>query len=183
MRRQKFAHQPLCEMCLSEGRVVPAGVVHHRVEHHSDKTKFFCVGADDLQSLCRRHHETIHGRIIEPEWTGTDGWPISKDEQQRKAQQQTVRMRTNWEDDDDASVIALCNRIGDAIASEPSSATVIRALLTVLTRELSLVCPDCRSNLAREIKQRIPDMLRKANAAARERERTQPDGQQAHMCH
>jgi hypothetical protein len=81
MRRQKFAHSPLCEACLAEGRVVPAEVVHHRIKHALDRTKFFRVGLDDLASLCRDHHERLHGRKLEPEWIGVDGWPLPPEQQ------------------------------------------------------------------------------------------------------
>jgi hypothetical protein len=82
MRRQKFASQPLCELCLSEGLVRPANTVHHLTEHHGDKTRFFHVSLADLQSLCREHHEKLHGRIIEREWIDPiTGWPLPPERQ------------------------------------------------------------------------------------------------------
>jgi hypothetical protein len=69
--------------------------VHHLTEHHGDKTRFFHVSLADLQSLCRDHHERLHGRKLEPEWIGVDGWPV---EQVGNA---NLKPSEHWEDDDD----------------------------------------------------------------------------------
>jgi hypothetical protein len=77
-------------------------------------------------------------------------------------------------------IFGLCDRIANAIGNEPDIAIIVRSLLTVLTKELSLVaCPECRANLADEIIERVPDMLSRANAAA---ERASA-GEHAHTCH
>jgi len=93
IRRRKLAVQPLCEVCLSEGRVHPAEVVHHRTEHGGDRAKFFIVGLGDLQSLCRRHHEMAHGRVVEPVQIGVDGWPVEQ------ADNISLKPSEHWEDD------------------------------------------------------------------------------------
>jgi len=95
IRRRKLAQSPLCEVCLGEGRVHLAEVVHHRIEHEGDRTKFFLVGINDLQSLCRRHHEMAHGRVVEPVQIGADGWPVEQ------GSIPTVKPGKPWEDDDD----------------------------------------------------------------------------------
>jgi hypothetical protein len=73
----------------------------------------------------------------------------------------------------DASVIELCQRIDAAIGDAADPEVVFRSLLSVMTKRMSFVCADCRKDLAREIRARLPDMLRRANAAAAERERAQ----------
>jgi hypothetical protein len=107
MRRQKFASQPLCELCLSEGCVHLAEVVHHLTEHHGDKVRFFHVSLDDLQSLCRPHHEKLHGRTTEREWIGVDGWPLPPEQQAEREREQMARRL--WENDnaDDESERAM----------------------------------------------------------------------------
>jgi len=55
--RYKRLH-PLCEECERRGRVVPADVVHHKVEIAlgGDPLSF-----DNLESLCHSCHNKIHG--------------------------------------------------------------------------------------------------------------------------
>jgi hypothetical protein len=81
------------------------------------------------------------------------------------------------------TVIDLCQRI-DAVftdADEPDA--IFRAMFSVLTKHMSQLCAECRKDLARELKQRIPDMLRRANAAAAERERAQEQDHLRAQCH
>jgi hypothetical protein len=82
-----------------------------------------------------------------------------------------------------STVIDLCKRINAVFTNADEPEAIFRAMMTVMTRHMSYLCADCRKGLARELKQRVPDMLRRANAAAAERERAQVDGLQAHMCH
>lgn len=62
----------LCQMCLKQGRTEPAVHVHHLTPHAGDETIFW---TSELTSVCRRHHNELHGRASRPE-IGEDGWPI-----------------------------------------------------------------------------------------------------------
>jgi hypothetical protein len=76
----------------------------------------------------------------------------------------------------DATVIDLCRRIDAAIGDDADPEAIFRSLLSVMTKRMSYVCADCRVDLAEEISACIPGMLRRANAAAAERERAQEHG-------
>jgi hypothetical protein len=97
IRRRKLAQSPLCEICLSEGRVRPGEVIHHVAEHGGNSAKFFLVGLADLQSLCREHHERLHGRKLEPVQIGVDGWPVEQ------ADNINLKSSEHREDDDDGA--------------------------------------------------------------------------------
>jgi hypothetical protein len=56
-------------------------------------------------------------------------------------------------------------RIVLAIGVEPL-ADVLGALVDVIAFEMSLVCPDCRENIARALIEHVPLMLREANSAS-----------------
>jgi 5-methylcytosine-specific restriction protein A len=104
IRRRKLAHNPLCELCLIENRVRPAEVIHHLVEHAADPVKFFVVSLADLQSLCREHHEKLHGRVIEREWIdAATGWPVSDAAHAPSATANHAHgpVGMYWEDDDE----------------------------------------------------------------------------------
>jgi len=73
-RRYQLRAHPLCELCEAEGRAVLADIVHH-VEPHDGNVTSFWFGT--LQSLCRSHHERIHGRDHRVE-IGVDGWPVKQ---------------------------------------------------------------------------------------------------------
>jgi len=55
---------PICEICLSEGRITPAEHIHHKIEYLSGKTErerlnlFYDV--NNLQCLCSECHRKIH---------------------------------------------------------------------------------------------------------------------------
>jgi hypothetical protein len=70
-------------------------------------------------------------------------------------------------------VDALCSRIQTAIEDENEDREdIFTALTAVFVFHLSLLCPQCRKDVAHELKRRIPDMLARANreAAARARD-------------
>ena len=97
VRRRQLARQPLCERCLAVNLVRLAEVVHHIEDHGGDRAKFYL---GKLESLCRQHHEELHGRTNSTPWTGVDGWPASPQEQaQRERQRMASRL---WEVDHDA---------------------------------------------------------------------------------
>src|SRR5262245_23460878 len=99
-RRYQLMQQPLCELCWTErGIATPATIAHHRVDHHGDRSEFF-YGA--LQSLCREHHERLHGRANDNPWIGEDGLPLPP-EQQAERERQHMAKRL-WEDNDDDQV-------------------------------------------------------------------------------
>src|SRR6516165_6898908 len=75
-RRLHLMSHPLCAMCEAEGRVMPAEIVHH-VEPHDGNVAAFWFG--ELQSLCRDHHEKLHGRNLKVQ-IGEDGWPVQQQE-------------------------------------------------------------------------------------------------------
>lgn len=58
---------PLCELCLFNGRSVPAEHCHHRVPFGSgstDEEKMkLLLSPDNLQALCRDCHEKIHAEL------------------------------------------------------------------------------------------------------------------------
>ena len=74
--RHQLRVEPLCRMCLAEGRVVAARVADHVEPHHNDPVKFW---TGKLQSLCSHCHESRkksaehrgYDRTI-----GPDGLPI-----------------------------------------------------------------------------------------------------------
>lgn len=52
----------LCELCLKDGLITPAKVVHHKVKvtasnMHDPK---ITLSWDNLQALCRKHHDEMH---------------------------------------------------------------------------------------------------------------------------
>jgi hypothetical protein len=67
----------------------------------------------------------------------------------------------------DDDVERICVKIYDALEGE-DVAYVLSALEAHFTFCMSLVCPEHRRHIARELKRSIPDMLREANARAQE---------------
>lgn len=53
-RKEQLTREPLCKMCLEQGRVTPASIADHVQQHNGDEDSFF-NGA--LQSLCKPHHD------------------------------------------------------------------------------------------------------------------------------
>ena len=54
--RMAFLKQnPLCVMCMEEGKTTPATVVDHIIPHRGDKRLFYDV--ENYQALCKRHHD------------------------------------------------------------------------------------------------------------------------------
>lgn len=58
VREAYLAAHPLCEMCLLEGKCVPASMVHHRRPLAAGGTN----AAENLQSLCDSCHGMHHAR-------------------------------------------------------------------------------------------------------------------------
>lgn len=63
-RMAKLREQPLCEVCLNEGRVKIAEQVHHIVPFSQGATKkdkfFLAFQWSNLQSICRECHKKEH---------------------------------------------------------------------------------------------------------------------------
>jgi 5-methylcytosine-specific restriction endonuclease McrA len=78
--RLQIKHQPLCAMCLAEGRgAVRACVADHVIPHNNDPSLFI---RGELQSLCSNCHnsrkkkaENIERRGYDKR-VGSDGWPV-----------------------------------------------------------------------------------------------------------
>ena len=76
-RRLQLLEHPLCKFCADGGVVTRASVVDHVEPHRGDWNKFVL---GDLQSLCKRCHDSIKQRH---EQTGVsavdaDGWPLDR---------------------------------------------------------------------------------------------------------
>lgn len=54
-RVQQLREEPLCRLCLSLGRIMPASVADHITPHRGDPVLF----DGPLQSLCKRCHDSI----------------------------------------------------------------------------------------------------------------------------
>lgn len=59
LRAMQLAAQPLCERCLSEGRITPATVCHHAEPHRGDAARFF---AGPFASSCAPCHDVFEQR-------------------------------------------------------------------------------------------------------------------------
>jgi len=79
------------------------------------------------------------------------------------------------------SVNSICDRIEAAIHDSDDPVDIFNALAAVYTFHISLLtCPHCRKQAARALKQSIPDMLHRANAAAAQRA---SEGEPSTTCH
>ena len=58
----------LCEMCLKEGIITPARVVHHRKPITPDNVNdpAITLNFDNLMALCQDHHAFVHGSLYDP---------------------------------------------------------------------------------------------------------------------
>jgi hypothetical protein len=63
------------------------------------------------------------------------------------------------------TALDLSKRIFDVIKDEDPE-TILTALADQITFQMSLVCPDCRKNIARKLKRAIPRMLATATRTA-----------------
>ncbi|WP_313666109.1 HNH endonuclease [Shinella sp.] len=77
LREQQLSREPLCRFCLITEDVTAAEVVDHIKEHKGDEALFF--DRDNLQSLCRHHHDSAKQameRGVKVVTYGVDGYPI-----------------------------------------------------------------------------------------------------------
>jgi len=54
LRRIKLQHNPLCEVCVSFGKLIKATVIDHHIPRRFDDSKSMDI--DNLTSMCDRHH-------------------------------------------------------------------------------------------------------------------------------
>ena len=77
-RKRAKAHlrrEPLCAMCLRQGKVTPATIADHIEPHKGDEMVFWF---GPLQSLCKHHNgskQMLEHRGYDTA-IGSDGWPI-----------------------------------------------------------------------------------------------------------
>ena len=66
LRAWKFANNPLCEKCLENDITTPAEDIHHIISFMSTDDPFrrkeLAYDYNNLQSLCKDHHQEIHNR-------------------------------------------------------------------------------------------------------------------------
>jgi 5-methylcytosine-specific restriction protein A len=64
LRNWKLNQNPICELCLREGRVQAAVDCHHVVPvesgHSPQEMEQLCFDPDNLQALCIPHHIKVH---------------------------------------------------------------------------------------------------------------------------
>lgn len=78
-KRRMFLHrEPLCSMCVDEGKVVAATIVDHVVPHRGDPHLFW---NGELQSLCKWHHDNVktirdRGYKVRSQKVDEEGWPL-----------------------------------------------------------------------------------------------------------
>jgi hypothetical protein len=82
--------------------------------------------------------------------------------------------------DNQDRVSNLCDRIEGAIQDSDDTEDIFAALIAVFTLHMSHFCPECRKTIARTLKQSVPDMLHRANAAAALRA---SEGERTTTCH
>jgi 5-methylcytosine-specific restriction protein A len=77
VRANYLSANPLCVMCIQEGRDEPANVVDHKTPHNDDPILFWAES--NFQALCTQHHNSIkqtqeiHGYS---QAAGIDGQPL-----------------------------------------------------------------------------------------------------------
>ena len=74
-KRQLTAH-PLCAVCLADGAITEATVVHHKTPHKGDERLFW--DPSNHESVCKAHHDgplQSEEAIGYSRAVGADGWP------------------------------------------------------------------------------------------------------------
>jgi hypothetical protein len=86
---------------------------------------------------------------------------------------------TDFIPDDADEVCALSEELCKIITSDGGHTvpTALSALQDAFVHFMTLVCPDCRKNIARKLKRDVPEMLEHANRVAAKR------GPSSHQCH
>lgn len=68
LRKEKLTNDPLCEMHLQKGQIVPATEVHHIIDIDDKPTLENALDSNNLMSLCKSCHSSITGKKKKPEW-------------------------------------------------------------------------------------------------------------------
>jgi hypothetical protein len=84
-RQLHLSENPLCVMCLREGRVVPAEVVDHVEPWRDSENPERAFFESPIQGLCRHHHDSDKqrqeksGGVAFSTTIGVDGYPLDPD--------------------------------------------------------------------------------------------------------
>src|SRR6266478_5066398 len=73
--RRQLQHEPLCAMCLSEGRIVAARIADHVEPHHNDPHKFWTGALESLCAHCHENRKKLVERYGYDKTIGLDGLP------------------------------------------------------------------------------------------------------------
>src|SRR5215472_1568417 len=65
--RRQLQYEPLCAMCLSEGRIVAARIADHVEPHHNDPIKFWNGKLQSLGTRAARNGSNIPGSTMRSE--------------------------------------------------------------------------------------------------------------------
>lgn len=76
LRKAKLQANPLCEVCLVQGRYTPAEAVHHKdsfLNYSGQASTLKALDYDNLISLCAHHHNRLHSILEASNQTSTTG--------------------------------------------------------------------------------------------------------------
>lgn len=76
LRRSQLQAEPLCRMCMADGRITAATVCDHVAPHKGDRDRFF---SGPFQSLCKPCHDSAKQSEERRGYSGQvgiDGWPV-----------------------------------------------------------------------------------------------------------
>lgn len=80
LRATRLRDEPVCRMCVQQGRVTVATIVDHIKPHKGDEVLFF--DPENLQSLCKQCHDSAKQKAEKRGVTdiGCDinGWPLDQ---------------------------------------------------------------------------------------------------------
>lgn len=71
LRVSKLQLNPLCEICLKEGRITPAEEVHHIISPFQCEPvykDYYAYDFDNLLSICKQCHSKIHSNHNEQQY-------------------------------------------------------------------------------------------------------------------
>ena len=74
-RAYQLRVEPLCRLCMEQGRITPATIADHHPPHDGDWNKFVL---GELRSLCAPCHDALQGFVHKgySSEIGVDGYPI-----------------------------------------------------------------------------------------------------------
>ena len=70
-RKSYLASHSLCERCLKKGHIVPAKIVHHKIELNTENVTdpSIALNHQNLEALCQDCHNKEHfGEKVETRW-------------------------------------------------------------------------------------------------------------------